>query len=117
MNKNRISLFVATFLVVGFFLLALPEKGYSQLPIGCCQYETSCAILFEGDQGPCSRSGGEVELGAACDHESGLCIMEPVSKNVPTLSEWGLIVVAGILGIIGFIAIRQKRSCYIRKIY
>ena len=31
--KNRISLFVATFLIIGFFLLALPEKGYSGVPL------------------------------------------------------------------------------------
>lgn len=34
----------------------------------------------------------------------------PVSvQQVPTLSEWGLIALAGILGIMGFIAIRRKR--------
>lgn len=112
MIKNRISLFVAAFLVVGFFFLALPEKGYSQTPIGCCQYETSCAILFEGDQVPCSNGGGEVELGGTCDHESGICIgMEPLplSTNVPTLSEWGLISMAAILGIVGFIVIRRRK--------
>ncbi len=109
MIKNRISLFLATFLIIGFFFLAMPEKGYSQLPIGCCQYETSCAILFEGDQDNCSNSGGEVELSADCDHDSGLCIMEPVSRNVPTLSEWGLIATAGILGFIGFMVIRRRK--------
>jgi hypothetical protein len=30
MIKNRILLFIATFLIIGFFFLALPEKGYSQ---------------------------------------------------------------------------------------
>ena len=29
-------------------------------------------------------------------------------SNIPTLSEWGLIAMAGVLGIIGFIAIRKK---------
>jgi hypothetical protein len=110
MIKNRISLFAVTLLVVGFLFLALPEMGYSQPPIGCCQYELSCAILFEGDQAPCSNSGGEIELGATCDHESGVCIgMEPVSRIVPTLSEWGLMAMAGILGLVGFMVIRRRK--------
>jgi len=30
-------------------------------------------------------------------------------ENIPTLSEWGLIAMAGILGIVGFIAIRRRK--------
>jgi hypothetical protein len=33
MFKNQISLFVATFLIIGFFFLALPEEGVSGLPV------------------------------------------------------------------------------------
>lgn len=33
-----------------------------------------------------------------------------IEKNVPTLSEWGLIAMAGLLGIIGFIAVRRRQS-------
>jgi len=32
----------------------------------------------------------------------------PVS-NVPTLSEWGLITMAALLGIVGFMVMRRKR--------
>ncbi len=35
--------------------------------------------------------------------------LEPGIRNVPTLSEWGLIAMAGILGIIGFIVIRRRK--------
>lgn len=31
-------------------------------------------------------------------------------RNVPTLSEWGLIAMAGILGIVGFMVIRRKKA-------
>ena len=31
-------------------------------------------------------------------------------SNVPTLSEWGLIAMAGVLGIVGLIAIRRRRA-------
>jgi hypothetical protein len=33
-----------------------------------------------------------------------------ITRNVPTLSEWGLIAMAGILGIIGFMVIRRKKA-------
>ena len=36
-------------------------------------------------------------------------IIEPPPAQVPTLSEWGLIAMAGILGIVGFIVIRRKK--------
>lgn len=32
-----------------------------------------------------------------------------IPRNVPTLSEWGLIAMAGVLGLIGFMVIRRKR--------
>ena len=40
--------------------------------------------------------------------ENGLPLFEirPI-ENVPTMSEWGLIVMAGIFGIIGIIALRK----------
>jgi hypothetical protein len=31
-------------------------------------------------------------------------------RNVPTLSEWGLIAMAGVLGIIGFMVIRRRKA-------
>jgi hypothetical protein len=46
------------------------------------------------------------------DHEAkGLafdCVAPPT--NVPTLSEWGLVAMAGILGIVGFMIIRRKKA-------
>jgi len=33
-----------------------------------------------------------------------------VAAGVPTLSEWGLIAMAGVLGIIGFIVIRRRKA-------
>ena len=76
MIKNRFSLFVTTFLIVGFFFLALPGNGYSQ-----------------------STTNGAPTLG-------------PIATNVPTLSGWGLLslaVVLGILGIGGFLVMRRRK--------
>jgi len=36
-------------------------------------------------------------------------VCEPVVSNIPTLSEWGLIAMAGILGIVGFMVIRRRK--------
>ncbi len=36
-------------------------------------------------------------------------VCEPVVTNVPTLSEWGLIAMAGILGLVGFMVIRRRK--------
>ena len=33
---------------------------------------------------------------------------DPVVSNVPTLSEWGLIAMAAILGIVGFMVMRRR---------
>jgi hypothetical protein len=35
--------------------------------------------------------------------------VEPVVSNVPTLSEWGLIAMAGILGLVGFMVLRRRK--------
>jgi len=56
-------------------------------------------------------TGGVVTFLGDMDHTSkGLafdCAAPP--SNVPTLSEWGLIIMAGILGIIGFMVIQRRK--------
>lgn len=34
---------------------------------------------------------------------------EPVASDIPTLSQWGLLAMAGILGIVGFMVLRRKK--------
>jgi len=165
-NRNRFSLFLATFLIVGFFFLALPENGYSGLgPLGCCiddglncigcglqEDSLDCAIT----QNNCPLGGTDFETGEVCltipggddrcdvDNSGlGCCVLSEdnceegqtigacngdgiawfrgvecsevpqcqvdVASAVPTLSEWGLIAMAGILGIVGFMVIRRRK--------
>ncbi len=115
MIKNRISLFVATFLIVGFFFLALPDKGYSQeIVLGCCQYtgvQGGNICLRSSSSGQCKRLinftfDGFFE-GETCNEQTGYCI-DPI-PTVPTLSEWGLIAMASILGIVGYMVIRRRK--------
>ncbi len=105
MIKNRFSLFLATFLIVGFFFLALPEKGYSGvMPLGCCQLDGECAGPEDGIR--CLEQNFFPD--EICHEATGQCI-QPAS-DVPTLSEWGLMAMAGILGIIGFMVIRRRKA-------
>jgi IPTL-CTERM motif len=104
MIKNRISLFVATFLIIGFFFLALPEKGYSGIPTECCQSTPTTCFDANGGGLACVVPFQE---GAVCI--DGMCTSPQVINAVPTLSELGLIAMASILGLVGFMVIRRRK--------
>ena len=114
-NRKSVSMFVISFLVISFVFLALPEKGYSGTgmpPSGteCCQLDGGCFDIMLPPPGvpgmTCSVQN--VVLGAVCNESAGQCIV--ISRDIPTLSEWGLIAMAGVLGLIGFMVIRRKRA-------
>jgi hypothetical protein len=112
MTKNRFSLFVATFLFAGFLFLALPEKGFSGVTMmnpGCCISEGGC-VNFGGDL-PVVCIADTIEEDGVCTMEGpgGICTTQVAASPVPTVSEWGLIVMACILGIAGFIVIRRRK--------
>jgi hypothetical protein len=52
------------------------------------------------------------DLGVPCGPESrrSICPCEILPKNIPTLSQWGVIAMAGILGIVGFIMVIRRRK-------
>ena len=106
MLRNQISFFIVTFLICGFFFLALPKvglAGIAPIEVGCCQLEGSCSDTSEG---PIKCLPEDFTEGALCNDDIGLCTPE---SNIPTLSEWGLIAMAGVFGIIGLLAIRRKK--------
>ncbi len=113
-SKKSMSIFVATFLVIGFFFLALPEKGYSGVePLGCCEFEVKaepslfCQNIFSEEGVTECNAEGEFFEGEVCSINETFCT-NPAS-NVPTLSEWGLIAMAGVLGIVGFMVMRRRK--------
>jgi len=162
MFRNRISIFVATLLIIGFFFLALPEKGFSGLlsGLGCCldsgvcigcgglecalnndecmaaggnsgtdsffclangncsgpikSDDLGCCVLSEGNCNEdqefqeCDGVGIEWVFKTECS-EVARCPDPKVTSPIPTLSEWGLIALAGTLGIIGFMVIRRRK--------
>lgn len=61
--------------------------------------------FFEDDDGlPPYDDDGDGDIG-------GFRIMnnDPI-RNIPTLSEWGLVAMAGVLGVIGMLAVRRRRT-------
>ncbi len=88
-----------------------------ELPLG---WELQSIECTEG-MGDCS---GEPCLSITIDEGSNSIIVEcldddmgsctftnvKVVNNVPTISEWGLITLSGILGVIGFMVIRRRQS-------
>ena len=180
MIKNRISLFVATFLIVSLVFAVFIENARAGTGMPPCMLEiekvaipaddTLFNFIATGDiiaeqtlsdpsnpifLGPlgvdqtatiteelppgwelqsiectqgvenCSQNGGfEPCLSITINEESnsifvecldidtGSCTFTNVKKivtNVPTISEWGLIAMAGILGIVGFMVIRRRK--------
>lgn len=91
--------------MVSFLFLALPEKGYSQPQIGCCQFETQCGDTLAVT---CITNFGTFFPDDTCNQTTNMCQGEVT--DVPTISEWGLIAMAGILGIVGFMVIRRKQA-------
>ncbi len=113
MTKDTISLFIAAFLIAGFFILALPEKGFSGVPMpptGCCIGPNDECVNF-GDV-PVECLIDSVVLDGTCSVEGpgGTCSeVIPGPAPIPTLSEWGLIAMAGVLGMAGFLIIRKRK--------
>ena len=123
MFKNRISVFIGAFLIVGCLFLAMPEKGYSGvMPLGCCQLfePVECNDVFTtGGIDECEISlTGDYFEDNICDEASQECrratgpppTIAPLATNVPTIGGLGLIVMAVVLGILGYIAIRRKKA-------
>jgi len=56
-------------------------------------------------------SGGGFSVSSAFEGDEFACEMAVVvpSAPIPTISEWGMIAMAGILGVIGFMVIRRKK--------
>jgi len=49
-------------------------------------------------------------VGQTEDCFDGIVFAKRAASNVPTLSEWGLIAMAGILGLVGFMVVRRRKA-------
>ena len=77
------------------------------------------SALIVGDNKTCgiNADGATALVQIINDQEFELCRQRIVAgcglttiRPIPTLSEWGLIAMAGVLGLIGFLAIRRKAA-------
>jgi hypothetical protein len=122
MIRNRISIFIVSFIIVGFFFLSLPEKGYSGAdgmfpPVAegsCCQLDNECFDLVteipDEPDGPIQLCLISNVRPGFCNVDTGMCELPEISRNVPTLSQWGLIFMAGVMGIIALFIIIRRRT-------
>ena len=112
---KTLSVIVSTFIIVLTLFVAIPDTALAQGPpgpptiLGCCQFAGGCENtgLLE-----CNNTFGSQGwfLGEMCNEETELCPSSVITRNVPTLSQWGLIALAGVLGILAFIGIRRKKQ-------
>ena len=91
---------------------------------GGCSNNTSagCCVIQGGDckevasLNTCELGEGGIAyfVGVGCNQVPSCSNSSPPGgsevSNVPTLSEWGLIAMAGILGIIGFLVVRRRQA-------
>ncbi len=109
MHGIRSYSFVVVFLTFGFFFLASTEEGFSgfSTEVNCCQGEGQCE---DTTGGPIMCLEEDFVPGAFCDQDNGQCTLITGIAPIPTLNEWGLIAMAGILGIAGFLIIRRRKA-------
>ncbi|GJM14979.1 MAG: hypothetical protein DHS20C13_03060 [Thermodesulfobacteriota bacterium] len=119
-NKIIITTFIAAFLIAGFLSISIPKDADAGIPIppdgsqACCQWELegelACSNLPQGVL--CAIPGDADFIGIFddqfCDVRTGQC--GAFTSQVPTLSEWGLIAMAAVLGVVGFMVMRRKRA-------
>ena len=83
------------------------NAGIFPLDSSCCIGPNGC-IEFGPDEPVRCLLDTFVE-GEMCT-EGDECVPTEVSRNVPTLNEWGLIAMAGVLGIAAFLIMRRSRA-------
>lgn len=79
--------------------------------------KNECDFLTEGDDRLCLhlagggwRCGNMIELNDSTEYERIVYMSTGSPAKVPTLSEWRLIAMAGVLGIIGLIVARRRKA-------
>ena len=113
MLGKRAQLYAVALLISGFFFLVLTDEGFSGIaPVedSCCMFaEDACINLSDLPPNATCLTQDVVE-NAFCDESRGQCIPILSTSNIPTLSEWGLISMAGILGLAGLLYARRRKA-------
>jgi IPTL-CTERM motif len=76
-------------------------------PTGCCVLAPEDCIVTNEDS--CGADGGEYQGdGKSCDDVPECQPEPPIVTNVPTISQWGMIAMAGLLGIFSLLIIMRR---------
>ena len=116
--KNQILVFIISFLIAGFFVLSTPESGISQPLPGtvCCDFpednppNSSCApspILCQALKGIVCESGLTCTINEPCT-----C---PPPPPIPSLNQWGMVIMAAVLGLFAVIGLFVMRRSGVAK--
>jgi hypothetical protein len=100
---KKIATFVIAVFLLSLFFISAPERADAQ-PL-CCQINADACFDSENPV-PVECPSEDIIPGALCNFDTGQCQFVP--SNVPTLSEWGLVAMAGVLGLVGFFVIRRR---------
>lgn len=117
-SRNPIGLFIVSFLLTGLFFFSLTESGHAGSSAGgppCCEIP-SIDFCYGGDTvSQCSEEC--IDSGECILYQDRICVKEDeahgacliLQSNIPTLGEWGLISLAAILGIVGYMILRRRK--------
>lgn len=106
---------IAATIVISFLFFAIPEKALSQVvPFdGCCQFINSCENL---SQDACIADSTSIEffINTECETGSRTCpgfnLDDSEVRPIPTISKWGMIATAGVLGLAGLYTVRKRKA-------
>lgn len=112
MVKPGVFLFILSILIAGPLFVTVAEGGLAPVTPreGCCTcpLEPGCSTTPQNE----CPSGCIFINGQVCS-DQGVCVTQSdqtEANPIPTLTEWGLIAVAGILGAAGLLAIRKRKA-------
>lgn len=104
-GMKKLLILVITAFIFSLFIVIAPEKGNAQ-PL-CCQITADSCFDTENPF-PIECPEEDIFSGSLCNFDTGQCTALPT--NIPTLSEWGLIAMVGILGVAGFFVLRRRNQ-------
>ncbi|MGH7849842.1 MAG: IPTL-CTERM sorting domain-containing protein [Thermodesulfobacteriota bacterium] len=119
--RYRTVLFIVSFILTGLFFFSLTESGFAGSSPGgppCCDIPSIDFCYGGGAVSQCSAEC--LNSGDCILYQDQICVLDGsdpafgscqlFQSNIPTLGEWGMIILAMTLGIVGYMIIRRKKA-------